>query len=446
MSVPSETRPLALPGSSTWTPAWRARDYRPEYLEGVVRVWQEWTSGQDDPVYTLAEIVAACEDGLGVVITHGSAVLGAAVARVEDDRAWIMLLAQDPSRRDQGLGSALLGGLEERLIARGVSRICALLPQSETRLRAFENSEFSPETTLRYFERRIAVHRSDLEPLTRLGASLLPRTLWRELAGMSAAKRLVESRLILPLARADLADQLGVRPPRAAMLFGPPGTGKSTFARAIASRLGWPFVELHPSRLAGESGGLANALRSRFVEIAGLEHAVVFIDEVDEIASRRDRAASPLQQAATNEMLKSIPLFREREGRLLVCATNFIRNLDPAFLRHGRFDYVLPIGLPDLEARQSIWRRYVPLSAEAVDLAVLAQASERFSPADIEFAARSASQAAFERVVGGAPADAVGAADLDTVAYLEAIAATRPTVTAAALSEFEDDIRALART
>lgn len=409
-----------------------------------MRVWQEWTSGHDSPVYSLAEIVAACENGLGVVITYGSDVVGAAAARVDEDRAWIMMLAQDPGRREQGLGSALLGGLEERLIARGVSRISALLPRSETRLRAFENSEFSPETPLRYFERRIAVRRSDLEPLTRLGASLLPRTLWRELAGMSAVKELIESRLILPLARAELAERLGVRPPRAAVLFGPPGTGKSTFARAVASRLGWPFVELHPSRLASEPGGVAAALRARFVQIAELEHVVVFIDEVDEIASHRDAAAAS-HASATNELLKSIPLFRERDGRLLLCATNFLRNLDPAFLRHGRFDYLLPVGLPDAEARRSIWRRYVPLSAGRVDVSELARRSARFSPADIEFAARRAAQSVFDEAMRDRP-DADGEVEVDTASYLEAIASTRPTVSAEALAEFEADIRELART
>ena len=111
MSLPLDTATIGLPEPQASARAWRARDYRPEHLEGVVRVWREWTSDLPHPVYTLAEIVAACDDGLGVVITQGTRVIGAAVARVERDRAWIMLLAQDPAHRDQGLGSALLSGL-----------------------------------------------------------------------------------------------------------------------------------------------------------------------------------------------------------------------------------------------------------------------------------------------------------------------------------------------
>jgi ATP-dependent 26S proteasome regulatory subunit len=110
------------------------------------------------------------------------------------------------------------------------------------------------------------------------------------MAGMHKEKELIEQRLILPLARTDLAASLGVVPPRAVMLFGPPGTGKTTFAKAVASRLEWPFVEVSPSRLASDPRG------PTFHDISHLDHAVVFIDEVEEIAAQRGgKPPSPLQ-------------------------------------------------------------------------------------------------------------------------------------------------------
>jgi transitional endoplasmic reticulum ATPase len=370
-------------------------------------------------------------------------VVGAAACKIQDDRAWKFMLAQAMDWRQQGLGSTLLAGIEGRLTSQGIRRISALLPASETRIEAFRNSEYRVEEDLHYFERTIPLQPREIKPLSQLGGRLLPHGLWNALAGMQHEKDLIEQRLILPLARTELAKSLGVIPPRSVVLFGPPGTGKTTFAKAVASRLDWPFVEVFPSRLASDPRGLAGALRQVFLDIGQLEHAVVFIDEVEEIASARKGDASSLQ-GVTNELLKIIPAFREKEGRLLICATNFIRSLDKAFLRHGRFDYVIPIGPPDLTARIAIWNRYIPPAiSPRINLDALAQASERFSPADIEFAARKASQQALEQAVQ-APANS-GEPALTTEAYLQAIDGTRATITEAVAKVFFEDIDRIAR-
>ena len=118
-------------------------------------------------------------------------------------------------------------------------------------------------------------------------------------------------------------------------------------------------------------------------------------------------------------MLKIIPAFRERDRRLLICATNSVRSLDPAFLRPGRFDYVVPIGPPDAEARAALWRSHVARSGRT-DICIdsLVAASETFTPADVDHAARAAAQHAFERevVAGERPAQrGASQSDFDAV-------------------------------
>ena len=436
---------------------WRIRDFHSDDLDGILHLWEEITAAKVEPVYGLSEVLASCQKDQAVVAMHGDEVIGAAVGRAAHAQGWIVFLATAERWQNQGIGTALLAALEKRMAPYGLAKLSALLPESASRVDAFLNRGFELKQNLRYFERHIPVQREELRSLGELGGRMLPRDLWQSVGGMQHEKELLERRLVMPLAKPDMAEQYGVVPPKAVVLFGPPGTGKTTFAKAIASRLDWPFVEVFPSRLAADPKGLAGALRDTFLKIAELEHVVVFIDEVEEIAAQRGGEPPSALQGVTNELLKIIPAFREQPGRLLVCATNFIRALDSAFLRHGRFDYVVPIGLPDVAARLAIWERYIPAAVtDLVDLDALVAASDGFSPADVEYAARRASQEALERALfettdAKAPADHTEPADPTapagptTADYLSAIRATRTTVSAQVASEFLEDIERLAR-
>jgi transitional endoplasmic reticulum ATPase len=423
----------------------RIRDFHPDDVEGILHLWEEVRATEYEPVYGLSEVLSSCQKDNAVVAVADDEVVGAAVGRAAHAQGWIVFLATAAGFQRQGIGGSMLAALERRMAPLGLSKLSALLPDTAVRADAFTSQGFEGRKNLRYFERLMPVQRKELDTLTALGGRLLPRGLWESIGGMQQEKELLEKRLVLPLSRADMAERYGVVPPSAVVLFGPPGTGKTTFARAIASRLEWSFIEVFPSRLATDPAGLAGALRETFARVADLEHAVVFIDEVEEIAVQRGGEPPSAMQGVTNELLKIIPAFRDQPNRLLVCATNFIRALDSAFLRHGRFDYVIPIGLPDGDARHSIWSRYIPTAAlSAIDLAVLVRLTDGFSPADIEYAARRASQYALEKALfpGSDAPPAWGPATGD---YVEAIRQTRATVSSVVAADFLEDINALAR-
>ena len=405
------------------------RPYRSEDLAQVLRLWE--STGETWPGTDASMRLLQDSGALGFIAEADGRVVGCGVGAVAGGVGWIL-------RSDAANGEAapeLLDTLATALVAAGARLVVAISGHED----GLATSGFRP-TGVALFDREVAEVRSPLE-LEAVGGRLIPPGLWDDLRGMDEAKEIIERRVILPLAEPELAARHAVAQPKAIVLFGPPGTGKTTFAKGIASRLAWPFVEIQPSEIGAEGAERqAKLLAETFDRLLELPEAVVFVDEVEDIASirREERRVSP---NITNEFLKQIPRMREARHHLLVCATNSVGLLDSAFLRPGRFDYVLPVGPPNDEARSSIWSRYVDeITDEPVDVGVLVEASPLFTPADIEWAARKAAQRAFER-----EHFAGGGSRATTDDFLAAIAETRATLTPAMLEEFLADTTRFSR-
>jgi SpoVK/Ycf46/Vps4 family AAA+-type ATPase len=182
-------------------------------------------------------------------------------------------------------------------------------------------------------------------------------------------------------------------------------------------------------------------LRKLFERLTYLDNVVVFIDEVEDIASARQTRSET--HVIANELFKVIPNFRDGGSRLLVCATNSVRDLDHAFTRPGRFDYLVPVGPPDASARRGIWARYVSMISttddDEIDLDELSACSQYFSAADIEFAAQKAAQAAFERSLLGDDTQTT------TDDFVQAARQVRPSISNAMARDFDEDIERFAR-
>jgi SpoVK/Ycf46/Vps4 family AAA+-type ATPase len=272
--------------------------------------------------------------------------------------------------------------------------------------------------------------------LNEMGAQTFGRDIWDTISDSQPPKQLVNRRIILPLTMEDLSRKHGVNPPRTIIFFGPPGTGKTHFVRAIAGVLSWWYIEIAPSMLMEDGADKLGAnLRRTMEKVRKLQDAVIFIDEFEELACCRDEA-DRLDKCITNEFLKQVPLFKnESERLLLVCATNYIRHLDPALLRPGRFDCIIPVGGLNAEERKTILEYYLSrINVGQIDFESLVARTARFTPADIQYLFEQVAQLAFEREVAQSKDYRVNTED-----FFNVMAKMHPTLTDEIIEEFEKD-------
>ncbi len=278
--------------------------------------------------------------------------------------------------------------------------------------------------------------------LNEMGAQTIGREIWDTISDSQPPKQLVNRRIILPLTMEDLSRKHGVSPPRTVIFFGPPGTGKTHFVKAIAGVLSWWYIEIAPSMLMEDGTEKIGANLRRTMEKARqLQDAVIFIDEFEELAACRNEA-DRLDKSITNEFLKQVPLFKNESKRLLlVCATNYIRQLDPALLRPGRFDCIIPVGGMNAEERKTILDYYLSrINVGRIDVDRLVNATLKFTPADIQYLFEQVAQYAFEREIGEKKDYKVVTEDIFKV-----MGQVRPSLTDEIVEEFEKDSHTFSR-
>ena len=207
-----------------------------------------------------------------------------------------------------------------------------------------------------------------------------------DIGGVRKQLALIREMVELPLRHPQLFRNLGVKPPKGLLLYGPPGCGKTLIARAVANETGAYFILINGpeimSKLAGES---ESNLRRAFEEAEKHAPAIIFIDEIDSIAPKRDKANGEVERRIVSQLLTLMDGLKSRASVIVIGATNRPNTIDPALRRFGRFDREIDIGIPDMTGRLEMLRihtKNMKLDSD-VELEALAQETHGYVGADM---------------------------------------------------------------
>ena len=230
----------------------------------------------------------------------------------------------------------------------------------------------------------------------------IPRVTWEDIGDLEEAKQKIREIVEWPMKHPELFKHLGIEPPKGILLHGPPGTGKTLLAKALANEIGAYFIAINgPEIMSKYYGESEQRLREIFKEAEENAPALIFIDEIDSIAPRREEVTGEVEKRVVAQLLTLMDGLKERGRVIVIGATNRPEAVDPALRRPGRFDREIVIPPPDKRARREILAvhtRNMPL-AEDVDLDKIAGMTHGYTGADIAALVKEAALAALRRFI-----------------------------------------------
>ena len=248
----------------------------------------------------------------------------------------------------------------------------------------------------------VQLHETPVDVSKIEGVGNLVDVSYEDIGGLKEEVKKVREMIEIPLKRPELFEKLGIAPPKGVLMHGPPGTGKTLLAKAVASESDAHFIAINgPEIMSKYVGGSEENLREYFEEAEENSPSIIFIDELDAIAPKREETNGEVERRTVAQLLTLMDGLKSRGQVVVIGATNRPDSLDPALRRPGRFDREIEIGVPDTEERKEVLEihtRNMPL-ADDVDLDKISNTTHGFVGADLESLCKEAAMRVVRRIL-----------------------------------------------
>lgn len=236
----------------------------------------------------------------------------------------------------------------------------------------------------------------------------VPQVTYEDIGGLTDEIKKVREMIELPLRHPEIFEKLGVEAPKGVLLYGPPGTGKTLLAKAVANESNAHFISISGPEIMSKFYGESEArLREIFKEAREKAPSIIFVDEIDSIAPKREEVTGEVERRVVSQMLSLMDGLEARGKVIVIAATNRPNAIDPALRRPGRFDREIEIKVPDKKGRKDILNihtRNMPLVTDEndtgyVDIDKIASVSHGYVGADLEYLCKEAAMKCLRRLL-----------------------------------------------
>ncbi|HLG36503.1 MAG TPA: CDC48 family AAA ATPase, partial [Nitrososphaera sp.] len=348
-----------------------------------------WSSQPDDYGKGLIRIDGYTRNNIGVGIDDHVAVLKASPKRAEQ-----VILAPTEELNIVGLDEYLPELLEGRVVTTG-----DIIPLNIMGRRiGFAITSTSPSVAASLID----THTEFVIGAVPKATKGVPRISYEDIGGLRNEVQKVREMIELPLRHPEIFERIGIEAPKGVLLYGPPGTGKTLLAKAVASETNANFYSIGgPEIMSKFHGESEERLREVFKEAEQNAPSIIFIDEIDSIAPKREEVSGDVEKRVVSQLLTLMDGLKSRGKLVVIGATNRPNALDPALRRPGRFDREIEIGIPDDRGRLEILQihtRGMPITDD-VNIESIAKVTHGFVGADLEALSKEAAMRSLRRIL-----------------------------------------------